>query len=312
MTLEKEYLIELIANGVVELRCFEPSESKKRKVWSGFYDKYDTLRLVIGKAMRSGYDIYHTLNPLRIPASNGLLRPYCRAARDADVIGYKTLFIDLDSKGLDMDLIMDQAFRIVDYLDGHGFEVPTVGCSGNGVHIRYNINLPVESKEMIKGFTLALSKRFSTDDITVDRVVFNEARIARCLGTVNNKGGNKSYIKMLSNHLTESDVFMALAESIIPPKEKPKHFVKLESEKKCGKFIKNWDGVEAFIKAGLYLEETPEADKHWVTCVNAGAHGDTGPTDTVLWTGEWPQYSCSHDHCSAIGISDVITALEGI
>jgi len=324
MTLERRYLEGLLANGAVELRCFDSTsnqalERKQKLIWSGIYDGYGYLSQAIRYAMKSGWDIYHTLNPLKIPATNSKLKPFVRTTRDSDVTGYKTLFIDLDVVGKESGLTdgqvaaaMDHAFKIVDYLDDHGFEVPTVGCSGNGVHIRYNIDLPVSEKERIRGFILALSKRFSTDEITVDRVVFNEARIARCLGTVNTKGGRHSSIKMLSNHLTDADTFITLADSIIPPKEKPKHWVKTEGEEKRGKFIKNWDVVGAFTSAGLYLGGTPEGGKHWVTCINAGAHSATGSTDTVIWEREWPSYHCSHDHCSGLDISDAIHALGGV
>ena len=93
-----------------------------------------------------------------------------------------------------------------------------------------------------------------------------------------------------------------------PPKAKST-WVKPVGEQVAGKFVKNWDITSAFSRAGLYLEQTQDHGKHFVTCPWKSEHTETGSTDTIIFTGEWPQFHCSHSHCSSRDVSDAIGLL---
>ncbi len=68
-----------------------------------------------------------------------------------------------------------------------GWPHPIVGDTGNGFHLYYKIDLPVESK-LIQEFTVQCSTRYSTDHVNVENSVHNANRITRVYGTQNRKG----------------------------------------------------------------------------------------------------------------------------
>ncbi|RKZ84711.1 MAG: hypothetical protein DRQ39_08020 [Gammaproteobacteria bacterium] len=321
MSLEKQYLQGLISQGTLELRCFDKCSEMAQKrggavTWTGWYSDYIPLRSALSYAHDSRMDIYHTLSPVNKPATNNALQPYQRSARDSDILRYKTLFIDFDVANKEngttddqIKLSMDMAGSVFDFFGARGFANPTIGCSGNGAHLRYEVDLPVSAKKKIKGILVGLSNRFSNGTVNVDKVVYNEARIARCLGSVNTKGGRKSYILKLSSGITDEDIFNEAAEELSPPEIPRRTWVKPVEQSRPGSFIKNWDIVGAFSLAGLYIQPSVDTGKHFVTCFNEAEHSSTNGTDTVIWEGQWPQYHCSHDHCQHLKIQQAIELL---
>jgi hypothetical protein len=72
----------------------------------------------------------------------------------------------------------------------YGFPQPLCGTSGNGGHAVWKIDLPNDdvTRDLIQRFYLALDQRFSNDQVTIDRTVFNAARIWKLYGTLARKG----------------------------------------------------------------------------------------------------------------------------
>ena len=54
------------------------------------------------------------------------------------------------------------------------------------------------------------------------------------------------------------------------------------------------------------------AGKYWVKCPWADEHSWTHPQDTVIWqdSGSWPEFHCSHDHCTERKLAAVIEWAE--
>jgi len=316
------HLNRLLDNGVVEVRCLDKKSAiaikqGKTVIWTAVYDNYHALSQGIGFAESRDFDIYTTINPLKVTATNDKLRPFKRTTRDSDVSSIRSVFFDFDPERQtgtaatenQISKSMDVACEFSEYLDDHGWLNATIGFSGNGAHLVYAVEMTKEEGKCLPGLYAALEKRFTTDEIKFDVMVKNPSRISRCYGTTNQKSGRLSEC-LYSDQVTPAKSILDLANKITPPKKKPKHWVKKESEEVAGRFVKNWDIVSAFKSAGLYLDETAESGKHFVTCINAGSHSETSPTETVIYEGEWPQYHCSHDHCSGLNIADAISQLR--
>ena len=312
---EKQHLQRLLSNGSVEVRAIDTSGDKP-KIWSGIYDDYEIMRVNLIALERRGINVYTTINPLKIPASNKPVALYQRGSRDADVSRICSILFDLDperptgeaSSEAQVSLAADQADKLAEFLSDAGWSEPTIGFSGNGAHLIYATEMSVNDIDFMRGLYAGLEARFSSDEIKFDVTVKNPSRICRVYGTTNQKAGRKTQC-FYSDEVTDGDLVRALAEKITPPKEKPRHWIQGKQES-VGKYIKNWDVVGAFQSNGLYLQPTKDSGKHFVTCINAGAHGETGPTDTVIWIGEWPSYHCSHAHCEHLDISDAIERLS--
>lgn len=319
MTDEKRQLERYLKNGNVEIRCIDKTSPQSMKagkplIWSSVFDDYDLMVKEIKLAEKKGYEIYQTVNPVLIPATNSRLRPYQRTTRDADIEQIRSIFFDFDAireTGSAATPEQVTACEVVavdmsEFLDAeHGWGVPTVGWSGNGVHLYYQTALSCDdAKEYLRGLYAGLEKRFNTDTVSFDVSVKNPSRISRCLGTINQKAGRRSSV-IVSDEFVMPKLVIDAAKKLTPPKPKPT-WVKPVGDAPAGRYIKNWDIAGEFNRRGMYLEQTHEAMKHFVTCPWHESHSETGPTDSVIWEGEWPNFHCSHAHCSERGIKDVI------
>lgn len=309
LTPEKAQLQKLLNNGPVEIRA-----NDGEKWWSGVFNDYGAIKQELIFAMKRGMDIYNTVNPIALPVTNGL-KPRQKSAKDDDVIRITTIPFDFDpvrAKGEaatddQITQCMEMAKRLIDYL---GWGDPVQGMSGNGWHLLYETDLlrDRDTIKTLKDLYMALAMRFSTDSVKFDTVVRNPARIMRTYGTVNQKSGRKTYcIQPDQRLIVKGDAVIELAKSLIPDKPTRQWVRPAKPETSRSGYIKNLDIAGLFVNNGLYLQETNEAGKHWVLCPWEDEHTETGHTDTVVWEGTWPQFHCSHDHCSHRTILDVIT-----
>ena len=312
------YYKSLLQNGTVEVRCLDRHSDTAKKsrsgvaIWSGTYSQLAPLRAALRHGEQSGYDCYVTINPSRIPALNGRLRAFQRTTRDADIIRRMNIFFDFDpaeknSEGAAKDDIgeaVSQARKLAEFLcNDYGWGTPTLANSGNGGHLLYLTDMNPDIS--LHGLYAGLERRFSTERVKFDVSVKNPSRIARAYGTTNRKGGAQSMC-LFSYATTDESVILSTIERITPPKpartwvntpsEQPK-----EGGSKRGFDVRGW-----FSGAGLYLQPTRDPGKHWVRCPWADNHSFTGPTDSVIWEGEWPSFHCSHDGCANRDISDVV------
>jgi len=309
-----------LSDGVVELRCLDKSSDLAKRsrngmvVWSSRFDAYLPLRQAIIHAERVGMDIYHTVNPVALPATNAHLAPYERTAKDADISRIARVFFDFDpiretgtaADPAQVEAAIDRARRCADWLAGQGWARPTLGSSGNGAHLLYRTELSPEERKRLGGLYAGLDARFGDECIGFDVTVRNPARIARTLGTINRKAGRRSDVLELSEEVTPGTAILATADSITPPKPKRTWVTTAQPERR-GRYIRNLDVVGLFSGRGLLLQQA-ESEKFWVTCPWEHEHSSTGPTDTVIWAGEWPTFHCSHAHCQHRDIRDVIAA----
>lgn len=114
----------------------------------------------------------------------------------AHVVGREALLVDFDpvrpggvsateaEKGRAAKL----AGRVWRHLGGLGWPAPLVADSGNGMHLIYRVNLPVEDGGLVRRVLQALAARFDTDGCKIDRAVHDPARLVKIPGTLARKG----------------------------------------------------------------------------------------------------------------------------
>ena len=106
---------------------------------------------------------------------------------------------------------------------------PALADSGNGAHLLYRVDLPVDDGGLTKRVLAALAFRFDTDQVHVDQTTFNPARIWKLYGTLARKGDNvpdrpHRYARLIDvpDNLTpvKRELLESLAESVpaVPPR----------------------------------------------------------------------------------------------
>lgn len=115
---------------------------------------------------------------------------------DSDILRRRWLFIDLDARrksgisatDAEHEAALHRAREIRDSLSAEGWPLPILADSGNGAHLQYHIDLPVDDGGLVEQTLAALAHRFDDDIVTVDKTVFNPARLVKLYGTVAKKG----------------------------------------------------------------------------------------------------------------------------
>jgi hypothetical protein len=187
----------------VELRVIR----KDGVVEAGFFG-FDQLDALADLGLRRSRDagvkgVYFTLNPLRPEVLEGS-RPVGsvrqahrgESASKADVARRCWLLIDADPKRPANASATDgekagaraKVLQVRDHLTGRGWPLPLVADSGNGHHLLYRVDLPVDDGGLLKRVLLALARRFSDGAVQIDRTVHDAPRITKLYGTRARKG----------------------------------------------------------------------------------------------------------------------------
>lgn len=174
----------------------------QQHVTTGFFD--DVAELVRAAVDRSGKDdgVYVTINPVnpallaRAPKNKLRRAGSGDTTSDRDVRQRRSILIDVDpvrptgisSTDIEHSAAIVMARSIRDELTGRGWPLPILADSGNGAHLIYAVDLPVDDGGTVKRVLEQLGKRYSTSTLKVDEKVFNPARISKIYGTLTRKG----------------------------------------------------------------------------------------------------------------------------
>ncbi len=186
---------------VYELRGLVRANGQQH-VTSGFFD--DPEAFIRAAMERSGADdgCYVTVNPIkpellfRAPKNRVRRAGSGETTSDRDVLCRRHMLIDIDpvrpagisSSDAEHAAAIDQARRVRDFMAARYWPEPILADSGNGAHLLYPIELPVNDGGLVQKTLGALSRVFSTPALKVDEKVFNPARISKVYGTLTKKG----------------------------------------------------------------------------------------------------------------------------
>ncbi|GEM_PF-2438224 len=195
----------IVGSGVFELCVFG---KKGTPAYVGYYDDVQAADEYIADHPKN--DIYITpqkINPSLIQRGHNIMVNVDKRTQNTDVLGYRYLLIDLDTRQkLPDGTIVDRPTGVSATDEEHQAAldlgraiVASIGLedknyilidSGNGCHIY----IPVEpgiQEPAIKAATEGLKVRYDTDLVKVDPKVSNPARLMRAPGSINCKGAIK-------------------------------------------------------------------------------------------------------------------------
>jgi hypothetical protein len=308
---------------VVELRV--PKTDHAGTI-SGYFDDHAKLAAALAERNGSGPGVYTTLNPVKrallARAANRVKIKARVATADDDIERRRWLLIDCDprrpseisSSDSEHEAALQLALLIRTILWEAGWPEPVLADSGNGAHLLYPIDLPndADAKNLIENVLKALASEFDDAAVTIDRTVFNAARIVKAYGTVAAKGDSiaerphrlsrllevPAELKPVSRELLE-----ALAAKAVPPKARSTPPRGNESF-----------SVEEFIARNLPQARDPVSDGHggrkWVlnACPFNPEHQDSAVFEAA--SGQLG-FHCFHNSCSGRGWKELRELFEG-
>jgi hypothetical protein len=188
---------------VFELRALSKDRGMPR-VDFGFFDDVEEMAKAAADASGRYDGIYTTLNPTlsallaRAPKNRIRRAGNGDTTSDRDVASRRSMLIDIDpvrpagisSTDAEHEGALEMADRIRRELIEAGWPTPIFADSGNGAHLVFAVELPVDEGGLIARVLKKLSKTYSTPELKVDEKVFNASRISKIYGTLTRKGEN--------------------------------------------------------------------------------------------------------------------------
>lgn len=188
---------------IFEVRALNVHHGGRPHIEAGFYDcdhlkemAKDVLRLT-----RWAKGVYFTLNPLN---PDLLARRANRIAwagegelsKDKDILARRWLLVDADpirdplisSTDEEKACARDTILEVREHLRARSWPEPFFADSGNGYHLLYRVDFPVNDGGQVEGLLRALAARFDNEHVKIDQSVFNPSRICKLPGTLARKG----------------------------------------------------------------------------------------------------------------------------
>jgi hypothetical protein len=187
---------------VTELRALGVSTAKFRKphTESGYFD--DPEKLAAEAAALNEYTglyiVPNPVNPDLVSRANNRLKVPNGAplTGDTDIIDRHWLLVDLDpvrpsgisASDLEHDAAIQKGYLIRKQLGERGWPDPILADSGNGCHLMYRIDLPVDDHGLVKRVLDGLSLFFDDGIVNVDTTTSNPAQLWKLYGSWARKG----------------------------------------------------------------------------------------------------------------------------
>jgi energy-coupling factor transporter ATP-binding protein EcfA2 len=186
---------------VFELRALSRVRGQQH-VDFGFFDDFEQMATVAANVSGKHDGIYITLNPAnpallaRAPKNQLRRAGNGDTTSDRDVAMRRSILVDIDpvrptgisSTDEEHDAALNLADKIRRDLVDAGWPSPIFADSGNGAHLIFGVDLPVDDGGLVMRALKRLSKTYSTPTLKVDEKVFNPARISKMYGTLTRKG----------------------------------------------------------------------------------------------------------------------------
>jgi hypothetical protein len=189
---------------VIELRILKVVDNAKYPPFtiSGYFD-YEHLerlaRCALGWTAKAE-GCYFTINPVRpdllARAANRLVKKPERTTSDGEILQRTGLVFDADAirpAGIsatdeEKALAWERINELLHDLTGRGWPTPILADSGNGWHLWYKIDLPVEDCGLVQRVLQAAGAIYTDGRVKIDPALFNPARIIKLYGSAARKG----------------------------------------------------------------------------------------------------------------------------
>ena len=176
-----------------------------KKTISGCFNDLDQAVHAVEQAaaaLNGNSTFYVTMNAVTTAVharAANRLKPFADiTTADADILRRRYFAIDCDpvrpagvsSTDAELALALERREDIIAWLTAQGWPLPVRAMSGNGGHALYLIDLPNDdpSRDLVKVCLEVLHRTFQTATVSIDRTVYNAARICKLYGTVARKG----------------------------------------------------------------------------------------------------------------------------
>jgi hypothetical protein len=278
----------------------------------------------MARAKREAGNLFTSLNHVSTippgPVTNDAVDRYCRLLFDFDPEREK----DTSSTDTEVADAKERALGLRRHLSAHGWPMPAIAMSGNGVHLQYRAALPNtdEVRTQLTAIYTGLHERFDDDVVRFDRTVRNPGRICTLYGSTKRKGQptedrphRHSWILIPPDwRQVSAKQVERLANTYA---KKPTEMQRVGRSEGAGATIAGGAGdyasldvVGLFQAHGLYVGWLRD-HVHGVRCPWSGLHTQASPAnggDTVIFEqdGSWPGFFCHHSHCVGRNIRDVI------
>lgn len=321
---------------IVELRALKvkPKYRGREVTVSGYYDHahLDVMARDALKLTTRGVDstpapgVYFVINPIKPQLLARRANRYEIAeagslTTDQDIVSRRWILIDVDPVRVSSISASDQekgyaedvSLAVYQHLKEQGWAKPIVVDSGNGWHLYYRVELPVDDGGLVKSLLHALAARFDNDHAKIDTTVFNPSRISKLPGTKSRKGDDVSdrphrwsvvwdipdQINITPRDVIQQIVTKWQAEQPSGQAAKPSAITKDGKLHLNAKTFSNGPGKSVIERARLYLTKIPPAiagqhghDATFATACRLVKDFGLSPDEAFPLLAEWNQ-SCS-------------------
>lgn len=317
---------------VTELRILGVSTQTNRRPHTvrGYFDD---MKALTAAAMQYGaiapacYIVPNPINPVLIARAQNRaadIDDRGSTTADADITRRRWLLIDADpsrpagisSSDAEHDAAIQRVKEIRDALTSDGWPLPILADSGNGAHLMYRIDEPVDDNDLVKHCLEALDFRFGDDIAHIDLKVFNPARIWKLYGTPARKGDDTPdrphrVARLLDVPTITENVPTALLQSLA--KCAPKPPAPVSRKNLSGHTTEAFD-IDKFIGDHALDVDGPRnwnGARKWVfrVCPWDGAHRDRSAY-LIQFANGAVDAGCQHNSCSGKGWADLREMLE--
>ena len=195
----RRFLDVLLEPGQVgELRALHTRQATA----SGYFDDLGEMAKGAQSLSGKGPAVYVTLNPVNpdlLARAANQIKPYAHmTTADRDILRRRWLPVDFDavrpagisSTDAEHEAALNRAEECREWLRSQGWPEPIFADSGNGAHLLYRVDLPVDDDRFVEMSLKALAAKFNDDAVVVDVGNYNSARIWKVYGTMVCKGDN--------------------------------------------------------------------------------------------------------------------------
>lgn len=312
--------------GVFEVRAIGTA---KKDILSGYFRDAETLLKAFDTIDMRQRNVYITLGKVkaacfaRAQSETFLKSP--QTTSDTEIERYRWLFVDLDpvrpagvsSSETELSYAQDMAKEVLDYMRGLGFEDPVTAGSGNGYHLLYRIDVPVDKPghALIEKCLKVLSSVFDSDRVKIDTTNANPSRICKLHGTLAQKGRSTKERPHRMSHIihvpdpiamTDIETLKRLASEL------PEEPVHARSGGGGGYQTDGFDLLDFMQKHGMtYTEDSNDRAKIYKLdeCPFDPAHKD-GDAKIFLYSNGAIAFKCHHNSCKDYKWQDVRLKFE--